>query len=824
MLADLRYAVRLIARNPGFSAAAIITLALGIGMTTAIVSVVDAVLLRPNPFPESDRLVMIWETDRDSGTSHEPASYPDLLDFQQRSRRVERLAALIASETNLTPERGDPVRLASIVVTHELLPLLGLRPLVGRSFAPEDTRLGGPRVVLISERMWERLFLRDPNVVGRTVRLNDVPQTVIGVVPRFADFGVLQILNAADYGRGFADRDARTEVDVWAPLQASVETLVRDTHPLLVIGRLAPGATVEDAQDELSAIAADLERTFQANKARGVFVESLDDVIFGPSERPLLVLLAAVAVVLLISCVNVASLLLTRGTVRLREVVVRAALGAETRQLARQFGIENATLTLIASILGVGLAFAALRVFLAMAPAEVPRLASVTIDVRVLLVALGISAIAALAFGLVPLVHSRRADLREALAADDARSASAARDGRMGRSALVVAEIAFAVVLVVGAGLLIKSLWRLQQVDPGFRTAGVLKAEFQLPPSRYPANFKVWPNFQEMHRFNAALIARLEALPGVEDVAIAGNHPLDAGFTNSFTIVGREAESRDFPELSIRRVTPSYFRLLGVRLVRGRLLTDADDTSAPPVVLINEVAARRLFPESDALGHQIAFWGSRRTIVGIIASEKLHGLAEAAPIAAYAPLAQAPSANGAEALIVRTAGDATMLAGPVRNAIRETDPGLAVFGVEPLEYTLSESVAEQRFLTLLLGLFAGLALVLAAIGVHGVLSQTVAQRTREIAIRVALGASRPSLRRMVLVQGGRLIAIGLVIGVVLGLMFARSLESLLFGVTTTDIATFAVVIAVLVAVAMLATWLPARRALRVDPIVALRQQ
>ncbi|MGH9175057.1 MAG: ABC transporter permease, partial [Vicinamibacterales bacterium] len=313
MLADLRYAFRLIAHNPGFSAAAILTMTLGIGMTTAIFSVVDAVLLRPIPFPDPERLVMVWETDRDSGTTHEPASYPDFRDFQQRSRRVDRFAAVIAGETSLTPERGDPVRLASLTVTHDFLPLLGVHPLVGRGLTADDERVGGPQVVLISEGLWDRVFLRDPNVVGRTLRRDDRPQTVIGVVPRGADFGVLQILSAADYGRGFADRDARTEVDVWSPLQADADILPRDTHPALLIGRLAPGASVASAQEDLAGIAADLERTFPSNTARGVFVEPLPDVIFGPIEPALLVLAAGVGLVLLISCVNVANLLLARG-------------------------------------------------------------------------------------------------------------------------------------------------------------------------------------------------------------------------------------------------------------------------------------------------------------------------------------------------------------------------------------------------------------------------------------------------------------------------------------------------------------------------------
>lgn len=823
MLADIRFAFRLIARNPGFSVAAILTLTLGIGMTTAILSVVDAVLLRPVPFSEPDRLLVVWETDRDSGTSREPASYPDFRDFQQRSRTVARLAALVAGEANLTPDQGDPTRVASLTVSAGFLPMLSIRPLLGRGFLPDDERVGGPQVVVISERLWERAFLRDPNVIGRTLRLDDRAQTVIGVVGRGADFGVLQMLEASEYGRGFADRDPRTEVDIWSPLQADSDSLPRDTHPMLLVGQLAEGASLAAAQEELSGIAAELERQVPANKARGVYVEPLLEVIFGPIQPALMVLLAGVGLVLLVACVNVAHLLLARGTARVREVAVRSALGAEPGRLARQFAVENALLTLISAGLGVGLAFGALRALVLIAPPEVPRLATVAIDLRVLAAALLIAAVAAFAFGLVPLLQARRTDLRGCLNSEDARGATGGRQGRLAQSALVIAEIAFAVVLVSGAGLLMKSFWHLQHVDPGFDAAGVLKAEFQLPPTRYPVNFKVWPNFTEMHRFNAALSARVAALPGVEAVALAGNHPLDAGFTNSFTIVGRETESRDFPEMSIRRVTPSYFGVMRVALVSGRLLDDRDQTSAPAVVLLNKTAADRFFPTGGAVGHQVAFWGSNRTIVGILADERIHGVHESTPIAAYVPLAQAPSANGAEAVLVRTSGDPAAVAGAVRHAIAEVDPGLAVFGVEPLAQTLSQSTAEQRFLALLLGLFAGLALLLAAIGIHGVLSYSVAQRAREIGVRVALGATTRSVTRLVFAQSAKLTVIGLGAGIILALVFAQSLAGLLFGIVATDVATFAVVIAVLTIVSLVATWLPARHALRVDPIVALRQ-
>lgn len=822
LLQDLRYAARLLARSPSFAAAAILTLTLGIGFTTAIFSVVDAVLLRPVPMPDPERLVMLWETDRDTGTSHEPGSWPDFVDFQQRSRRIDRFAALIAGETTLTPDRGEPMRLAGLFVTHEFLPLVGITPIAGRSIAAAEDRLGGPAVVVISERLWERVFQRDPTAIGRTLRIDDRPRTIIGVVPSGADFGVLQILSAADYGRGFADRDARSQVDVWAPLQADPQRLVRDTHPLLMMGRLAPEATLVSAQDELAEIAADLERTYPVNKARGVFIEPMRTVVFGPTRPALLILMAAVGLVLLIACVNVTNLLLARGTRRRREVAIRSALGAGVRQLAHQFIVENLLLTSVSTTLGVAAAFAGLRVLIALAPPEVPRLASVSIDGRVLAVAIGISVVVGFIFGVLPVLQARQTDLRGALNAEDARGATVSREGHFARSALVVAEVALAVVLVTGAGLLTRSFWQLRQVNPGFDPTGVLKAEFQLPASRYPFNSGEWPDVPSIHGFNAELVSRVTALPGVEGVAIAGSHPLNAGFTNSFVVIGREVESRDFPEMSMRGVTPGYFRALRVRLIRGRLLEDRDGVKAAPVVVINEEAADRFFNNQNPLGQQIAFWGVRWTVVGVVGNEKFHGIAEAAPIAAYMPLAQAP-ARGGQSLLVRVASDPQALSGAVRAAFGAIDPALAVYGIEPLADTLSESIGSQRFLMLLLGIFAAVALVLSAIGIHGVLSYAVAERTREIGIRVALGASPRRVTRLVLAQGARLTLSGLIAGVVLGVLLARSLAGLLFGVQPIDGATFAGVVVVLGVAAGVSIWLPIRRAVRVDPVVAIRQ-
>ena len=822
---DLRHGARALLRTPGFTLVAIATLALGIGANTAIFSVVDGVLLRPAPVEDLDGLVMVWETDRNSGTTREPASLPDFLDFRAQSRSFTSLAAVMAGEVNLATAAGEPRRVGGLQVAGELLPMLGVRPIVGRGLGAGDARPGGPRVAVISEGLWREAFGRSPDVVGKTLRLDEVTYEVAGVIGDDSDFGVLQILSAAAYSRSFADRGGRGDVDVWTPLVADPERLPRATHPIFVLGRLLPGRSLPDARAELAGIAADLERAFPENDGRGVFLEPLADVVFAPVRPALRLLLGTVFLVLLIASVNVANLLLARGASRTREVAVRTALGATRGRLTRQFLVENLLLTLTAAAVGVGLAYLGLDALIAIAPADVPRLGSASVDLRVLLFTLVTSVVVGLIFGLVPSLQARRVDVQAALKAEGGAVTSSTTRRRLGAS-LVVVELGLAVLLVAGASLLVRSFWKLGGVDPGFRAEGVLKAEYQLPAARYPANFKTWPDFKEMHAFTAALLARVSALPGVQAAAVAGDHPLDPGFTNSFVIVGREAEARSWPEISMRRVTPGYFATVGLPLVRGRALEASDGTAGEPVLLINQAAADRFFPGpgGDPLGSQIRIWGTNRRVVGVVGNEKFHGLAEAAPVAAYTPMAQTPSADGGGVLLVRATGDPAALAAAVRATIHGLDGQLAVFGVETLDRTLARSVEQRRFVMLLLVLFAALAVGLAAVGVHGILAYGVAQRRREIGIRMALGARRGAVLGEILARGLRLAVAGVALGVAGAAALAHLLRSLLFGIEPTDVATFLFVGSFLIVVALVASFFPARAATRVDPMQALRAE
>lgn len=813
---DIPYALRQWRRSPAFTAVVIGTLALGIGANAALFSVVDGVLLRPMPFDDSERLVVVWETDRKSGTTREPASWPDIVDFARDTRTLSTTAAVAGTEANFAPEQGDPERISAVAVTHGYFDLTSTPALTGRLISEGDEAIGAPRVVVLGERFWKSRLNGDRSVVGKTIRIDDEPYQVIGIVRSGADFGLEQLHARAAYHGPFS---AGSEVAVWVPLQASEATFPRDTHPFFLMGKLAAGVSIGAAREELTGIAARLEQAYRSNADRGVFVESLRDVVFAPVRPVLILLLSAVALVLVVACVNVANLLLARGTVRVREVAVRGALGASWGRLCRQFATESLLLSFVGAAAGLGLAVLVLKLLVAIAPAGIPRLHEVAIDARVLALTTGVAIVVGIAFGLVPALQARRVDVSESFKGEARGSTAGGRRARV-REILVVAELALSVTLVLGASLLLRSVSAATDVDPGFRVAGVLKSEYQLPEKRYPRDYRSFPKWREVHAFNRDVLARVRAIPGVKSVAIAGAHPLDAGFTNSFSIIGREAESRTWPEITLRLVTPGYFETMGVKLVRGRLFEDGDDAESPLVALINREAADRFFKGREPLGAEIRFWGIPRRIVGVVDNERFKGVTEATAPAVYAAIAQAPSNNGV--LLVRTDERPMAVAASVRAAIRAADPLLAVYGVEPLADTLRSSLGNRRFAMIVLGSFAALTLVLALIGIHGVLRYATAQRTREIGIRLALGATQRGAAAMVMRGGVALAALGTTLGLLGAAASARLLDSLLFGVTRGDPLTYIGVSAVALVAAMLAVALPARTASRIAPVEALR--
>ncbi len=777
------------------------TLALGIGAVTALFSVVDAVLLQRPPFGQPDRLVMLYQHDRISGTAREPASVPDFYDLQARARGFESLAAFATWQVSVAGTGGEPARLTATGVTHAFFSTLRLTPILGRGLLPEEDRPGGARVAVLGERLWRSRFAADPAVLGRTIRIDDESHTVVGVAPE---------------GAALPDADA----DLWVPLQLGPTSTARSVHNVLVVGRLAAGSDPGSVAAEARRVALELEREYpESNRGRGMTAEPLTEVMVGAIRPALLVLLGAVTLVLLIACVNVANLLLARGWARSREIALRRALGATLPRLTRQFLAESLILALAGGALGILLAVWGLELLLRLAPADLPRLESVEVSAGVLLAATALTVIVALVFGALPALQARRTDLNGALQGGGTRGATGDRARRRTRDLLVTTEVALSVVLVVGAGLLLRSLWKLQAVDPGFRTAQVVKLDLALPESRYPQDYANHPRWSAVTGFYQRLLEQADAVPGVESAALAASHPLAPGFTSSFVIVGREGEYERQPEIALRAVSPGYFGIVGVPLRAGRLLEERDAVDAPGVLLINQAAALRFFPGQNPLGQRIEFWGRERTIVGVVGDERFRGVGEEAPPAAYPPLAQAPI--GSASLLVR--------AGPgvedaLRRAVWSLDPDLALSGIEGLDRTLAQSMARPRFTTVLLGLFAVLALLLASVGVHGLLSYAVVQRTREIGIRLALGAPRAGVVGMVVGRGLALALAGAAVGLAGALGLSRLLRGLLFGVGPTDPVTFAAAPAVLLAVAALASYLPARRAARVDPMIALRSE
>ena len=804
MSSDIQYALRNIAKQPLFYAVVMLTLALGIGANAAIFTVVNGVLLQPLPFPHPDRLMMVWTHNPRQGFDKDVGTYPNFEDWRRASQSFERMSAYFGASVTLTGN-GDPAQIRGARVTHEFFETMGALPLHGRAFSPANGQAGGERAVILAHGLWTRRFGADASIVGRAVVLDGVPHEVLGVMP--ATFA-----HPAD-------------AELWMPLApvGRFEGLfaARGSYWLTIIGRLKPGVTRTAAQSEMDAIAGRLEKEYPSNAGIGIRLVPLHEELVGDVKRPLLILLGAVCFVLLIACANVANLLLTRASSRQRELAIRAALGANRRRLLRQLLTESLLLGLLGGAAGLVLATLSTDLLQTLAPAELPRLSNIAIDRQVLAYAAGASIFTSLLFGVVPALHATRRDSGEHLKEGGRTGTDGRRGGRL-RAVLAVGELAIALVLLVGAGLLIRSFIALNSEDPGFATRGMLALRLHLPAATYREPARITGFYEQ-------LIERLDALPGVESAAAGSTLLLSSLPTSSsINIEGRPPLAADAKNIPVPydSVTPEYFSTLQIPLRRGRMFTSADGPQSQQVVIVNEAFVRRFFPNEEPLGRRVTFGDPSQadtrwqTIVGVVADTKRGGFEREPWAETYFPMRQSP--DGRAFVLLRTNGDPVTLIAAARAAVWSIDRNQAIASIRTVPELLAQRELNRRFTTLLLGVFAAVALVLAVIGTYGVIAHATAQRTQEIGIRIALGADRRTILRMVLAGGLRIAAAGLAIGVFGALALTHVLSGLLFGVSARDPLTFVVVPGALLVVALGACWIPARRAMHVEPVIALR--
>jgi putative ABC transport system permease protein len=809
LLQDIRFGLRMLLKSPSVSIVATIALALGIGANTAIFNVVNAVLLRPLPFPNPDSLVAVFETDSQRGQVRGSHSYPNFMDLRAQNTVFERVSSYHGSDFILTGH-GEPARLLGEVVTADLFPLLGVAPMVGRTFLPdEDKPTDTGRVVILSNSLFQKRFNSDPSIVNQAITLNGVSYTVVGVMPATLEFPI-----------------QNDPVELWTTISddASGESPItnqRGAHFLQVVGRLKPGVTQEKAQAEITAIAARLEQQYpDTNTHKSLRLGSALTELVGDIRPALLILLGAVACVLLIACANVANLLLARATSRHKEMAIRAALGASRVRVIRQLLTESVLLSLVGGGVGLLLAVWWSDLLVALGKEDIPRAVHVGMDWRVLGFTLGVSLLTGLVFGLAPAFHSSRTELVETLKEGGRGTSEGARRNRV-RNVLVVSEFAVAVILLVGAGLLIQSLWRLQRVKSGLQTERVLTFTVGLPEVKYDA--------EKQGRFFTELKQRLESTPGVQSASSILPLPLSGDrFGISFEIEGRPMAPKDHPSGDFFATGVGYFAAMGIPIIKGRDFNDRDLHGSTPVVIITEALAKQFFPNEEPLGKRIkpgisTFDNEKSTmreIIGVVGDVRNRSLNTEPKPAYYVPQTQVPFDQ--MVMVVKTTGDPHSLISAATKQVAAMDPDIPLFGVKTMDEYLSASVAAPRFSTTLLSIFAAVALVLTAVGLYGVMSYSVAQRTNEIGIRLALGAQSRDVLLMVVKQGSTLILIGLAIGLAGAYALTRLISSLLFGVTAKDPFTFAAVAVLLAIVALLACYVPALRATKVDPMDALR--
>jgi putative ABC transport system permease protein len=795
LLTDARYAVRQLIKTPGFTVVAVLTLAFGIGATTAIFSVVNTVMLRPLPYPDAERLVRVFERVPQYGRfSVAPANF---LDWRQQNTVFERIAAYAPGSDTFAGTDG-PERIPRASVSWDIFELLGVAPALGRGFREEEDAPGRNGVVVISHGLWQRRFGSDPGVLGQTISLSGTPVTIVGVMPA---------------GFYFPNREA----EFWRPI-AFAANPTRGGHFLGVIARLKPAVTLAQADAEMRTIAERLAVQYPQN-SRDESAETavLRELIVGPVRPMLFTLLAAVGVVVLIACANVANLLLVRASVREREIAIRTALGAGRRRIAMQMLTESLVLAVAGGALGVLLAYLAISPIQSMGVGTIPRVTELALDPTVLVVTLLVTLGTGVIFGLAPAWQAARGGAGAAL--KEGGRSSTGSSGRWMRHSLLVAEVALSIVLLVGATLLIRSFAKLTSVDPGFDADRVLAFQVALPPGAYP---------EDHHRvaFYDRLLDRLRGLPGAEAAAMTQALPMRGDYVLSFEIQGRPpAQPDDEQSANHRVVSPEYFAAMGIPLLRGRLLSERDTQTTPMVAVVDQAFVQRHFPSEDPIGRGIDIGNGTDgfyEIVGVVGDVHHGGLDATATPTMYVPYKQ--DVFSAMWIVVKTGGDPASLAGMARQSVRELDGALPAFSIMPLAEVVNESVAQRRFSMMLLGLFAFVALFLAAVGLYGVVAYTVSQRTQEIGLRMAIGAEPGDVMRMVVGGGMKLATIGVAIGVAGALALASLIASMLYGVTAFDPASYVVTAAVLLVVAALACWIPARRAMRVDPLVALRQE
>ncbi len=804
---DFRFALRQLRKSPGFTMIAVLTLALGIGVNSAIFSVVDTVLLRPLSFPKSDQLVMIWGSQVNEPNSKETDSYPDFYDYRAQSQSFTGIAGYSSAGTVLNGV-GEAQELSGVAVNGDFFEVIGVQPLLGRGFTANEAKIGQPNVVVIGHGLWKRAFGSDPRIVGRELNLAGRKCTLLGVMPPGWKFPV-----------------AAETSEFIMPLEPLVASQVpeRGSHFLRLIGRLKAGVAPQQADAEMKSIAAHLAAQYpDTNMGRSVFVRPLLEDIVGDVRPALLILLGAVALVLLIACANVANLLLARAATRSREIGIRTALGASRLLIVRQLLTESLLLALIGGATGLVLAWWVVDLLATFGPHDVPRLQDVRVNIGVCAFTFGLAILSTLIFGLVPALQVSRTNVNESLQ-QGSKGSTGGLHGARTRAFLVISQVSLSLLLLAGAGLLIKSFFNLRATDPGFEPSRLLVLDQILPRTTYPEP-------DQQRRFYGQLLPKLAALPGVEAVGGANPLPFSGNDSNfSFTIAGQPPIAPgNHPDASHLVVIPGYFGAMKIALRNGRSFDQRDAENSAHVAMINETFARRFLPNENPIGQHILLdLGDNKSdaleVVGVVADSKQTDLSAAVAPEMYQPLAQSP--NRRVWLVLRTAG-ATLsgIDAAVRRVIHEQDPDVFVGNLQPMQALIGKGLAQPRFNMVLLAVFAAVAMVLAAIGIYGVIAYSVAQRTREIGIRMALGAQRTDMLQMVLRQSLSMVLIGLALGLVAAFAATRLLGSLLYGVGANDIFTYVSVLLLLSATALLASYIPARRAMKVDPVIALRTE